>query len=360
MKIGILTFHCAHNYGAVLQTYALMNFCRSLGHEVYVIDYRPIYLTKVYDLFSLSHWIDHNPQKCIQKVINNIMYFSEQRKRYKAFATFINRLNLIPVKSLVESRLDCILIGSDQVWSTEIAGCFDKLFWGQFPKNGLKIISYAASCGRAIWNEAETLKVRSFLEQFDSISVREAELQNYLNQVIDKPVYCVLDPTLLVGEKVFDLISSSLVIPKKYVLTYEVAYMPRLHEYAHDIAKKLGAEVISLEAYPSYNKVISNPFRTASPNDFIALFKDASYVITNSFHGTSFSIIYKRNFYTLKFGTKTDERSESLLNLLSLSNRMISVGDVVDYNSIDYGCISGKVENAIISSKEFLLNSLNK
>lgn len=90
------------------------------------------------------------------------------------------------------------------------------------------------------------------------------------------------------------------------------------------------------------------------------MFKDASYVITNSFHGTSFSIIYKRNFYTLKFGTKTDERSESLLNLLSLSNRMISVGDVVDYDSIDYGCISGKVENAIISSKEFLLNSLNK
>ena len=67
MKIGILTFHCAHNYGAVLQTYALMNFCRSLGHEVYVIDYRPIYLTKVYDLFSLSHWIDHNPQKMYTK-----------------------------------------------------------------------------------------------------------------------------------------------------------------------------------------------------------------------------------------------------------------------------------------------------
>ena len=150
MKIGLLTFHCAHNYGAVLQCYALQETLISMGHEVEVINYRPKYLIASYKRFELHRFISLNLINSLKNSIKEALLAGRRFRRYKAFEEFItNRLNLSERVNAnnIPSKYDIYIIGSDQIWNPKITKGFDSVYWGQFkfPKERRRYIAYAAS-----------------------------------------------------------------------------------------------------------------------------------------------------------------------------------------------------------------------
>ena len=150
MKIGILTFHCAHNYGAVLQCYATQEFLRSKGYDVEIINYRPEYLLRPYKLFDKTRFKANNPIQFIKKIIIELMIFKMRYKRWKGFEKFINnRLSVgcVVTKNTLPSDCNAYIIGSDQVWNPRITRGFDSIYFANFPfeKEEKKYISYAAS-----------------------------------------------------------------------------------------------------------------------------------------------------------------------------------------------------------------------
>ena len=118
MRIGILTFHAAHNYGAVLQCYSLQEYLKSLGHEVYVIDYQNDRMLAVYKRFRVERILRKNPIHMVNSLFNEISLFRRRKKRHSAFHKFIaEKLNLTSVETIERLPFDIIFIGSDQVWS---------------------------------------------------------------------------------------------------------------------------------------------------------------------------------------------------------------------------------------------------
>lgn len=172
MKVGILTFHCANNYGAVLQCYALQEYLRSLGHEAYVIDYRPDYVVRRYKVFSRRNWIVRDFKKTIKKLFSEPYLCIVRYKRNKRLESFIkNRYNLYPY-SADKSVFDAIVLGSDQIWNPNLTGkSFDEVFFGK--DFHCKKISYAASNRTESLSPAEEAFYIKHLAELDSIGVRE-------------------------------------------------------------------------------------------------------------------------------------------------------------------------------------------
>lgn len=356
MKIGILTFHCAHNYGAVLQAYGLKEYLLNLGHEVYMIDYRPSYLMKPYGLFSRQRWI--HKQDLMRNFIFNVMRFKDIKRRWMGFQQFINQFPLLSISKIDMVGLDAVFIGSDQVWSTKLCRGFDSYFWGEaFRDKPIRMISYAASSGASVWNDRDREQVRKLLQNFSSVSVRENTLKNTLSLLTNREVVQVLDPTLIAGCKAFEKIAIAPSIKEKYVLIYEVYHMPKVYSIAHRIAEKIGAKVVSLEAFPSFQKK-DNALIAASPREFVGLFKNAAAVVTNSFHGTAFSIIFKRPFYTVALGSANDCRSASLLSALGLTDRMIDDRSNVAFSEVDFDIAYKLLAAEQGKSREFIIKSL--
>lgn len=339
MKIGILTFHCAHNYGAVLQAYALQTYLLSHGHDVYVIDYRPRYLTDVYKVFNYRRWVSKNPLKFAYRTLREIRFLPTRCKRHDVFDRFINtRLRLYPYRQPDDLRgFDLVLLGSDQIWNLRITGHkFDDLYWGtSIP---VPVASYAAS-SRGLQPDGEKANyIKDALARLVAISVRENTLQHLLTPLTDKPIAHVVDPTLLIDASLLTPITSHVVVPNfPYVLIYQVETFAPIYKTAREIAKQLGACVIEIAAYANVKSSGGcSLIRTASPETFLAYIKYARCIITTSFHGTALSILFGRPFYTIRRGDNLDERATSLLQALNLEDRHLTAGDIPTFSEPDF------------------------
>ncbi len=359
MKIGILTFHCAHNYGAVLQCYALQEVLKSLGHNVKVIDYRPTYLVNCYKTLKLT--VSRHPRWLLKHTVKEFLKFSREKRRHQAFSRFIeSRLDLSPRSDgkFFVSNMDAYIFGSDQIWSPAITRGFDDIYWGKLPfnKGNKKYITYAASLGKESLTEEEKECVSENLKNFDAVSVRESSLKNLLAPLTDKKVEQVLDPTLLAPCAVWDKLDDK-IEEGKYVLVYQVRQDPNTMAIARHIAQQINAKIVILEAYVNWRNE-SERKSCASPEDFVAYIKHASCVVTTSFHGTAFSVIFNKPFYCLKFSDSTDARSKSLLRSLHLENRMIDKRDRPSFSDIDYSEANVVLNQWRKDSMAFLQESL--
>ena len=147
MRVGILTFHCAHNYGAVLQCYALQEVLRGMGNEVEVINYCPSYLTDVYKVVNIHRVLSRNPLRMAKRSIVEVLTLSNRIRRYRGFDRFINSWLTLSASRDVTPDYDVYVMGSDQIWNPSLTHGFDGRFFGDFPfpKEGRKYVSYAAS-----------------------------------------------------------------------------------------------------------------------------------------------------------------------------------------------------------------------
>lgn len=361
MKIGILTFHCAHNYGAVLQCYATQEFLRGKGYDVEVINYRPYYLLRPYQLFNYRRVLCKNPIRLIKKFIQELLLFPVRYKRWCAFEGFINeQLQLGSIVTNKSLPKDCgvYLIGSDQVWNPKITNGFDDVYFGQFPfaKAMKRYVAYAASMEAKKLEDEEISFYKSRLSNFDAISVREKELLSLLQVHVDQPIKQVLDPTLMVSSDLWDKLSSKKKIKGKYVVVYQVRNNKNTLRIANYIANQLNAKVVVLVAWLQIN--YQNTYQTSSPEDFVNIIRNAACVVTTSFHGTAFSIIFNRPFYTVRLNDGADSRSSSLLESLGLENRMINIDDSPVFTTIDYTAVNPILNSLRQQSQEFLLSNL--
>lgn len=357
MKIGILTFHRAHNYGAVLQAYALREYLKMFCSEVEIVDYVPFYfrvynkIPTIKDCVSLS----------IPKLFKNIAFFPLVRRRYRAFSIFINK-QLSPSKRQylqndIISDYDVLVYGSDQIWNGIHTNGPDNIFWGYMTNQKVRKIAYAASSADSFFVKERMQYVKNALLNFDRVSVREQNIAEILKRYTTKNIALVVDPVLLLTKEEWE---SKLNLQRRksdYVLVYQVRENPLSLMIAKEYARKKNLKVVILTKM-IYQRVDRRLNQTASPIEFVNLIKNAALVVTTSFHGTVFSIIFRKNFYTINISPEINSRSISILNSIGLSDRLVSIKPQ-DYCDVDYNDISiSRLKELINESKEYIAQAV--
>ena len=288
MKAGILTFHSADSYGAVLQARALVEVLRSLGHDASVIDYAPAYLTKPYRLWRNDWW--KHPVGTAKNLANS---FAVARRR-RGFQAFREGMHLTPFPP---EGLDAVVFGSDQVWNRHLNGG-ELLWFAQDPVfDHTRNIAYAASTGSVPLPEGVDFG------RFHRLSVREPRLQAEL-AARGFASTLVLDPVLLAGKEVLDALADPCPVKGRYVVAYEVIDNPQVMQ----IASSFGLPVV---------RIASNPRLSGRkqyvPGEFISLIRGAEHVVASSFHAVAVAKLYGVDVVYPPSGTPKDDRILHLL-----------------------------------------------
>ena len=342
MKVGVLTFHNAYNYGAVLQAYATQELVKSLGHEAEVIDYHNKKVDWAYERrkFHLRGFL-RNSYRCPLYILEKC-FFWQRRIAYSKF--FRHYMNISDKKHFEGDTCslngyDVILIGSDQLWNKKLTGGLDKVYWGQFnASSNSKIVAWSVCMNDVNINEEEMSCIEGYLRSFSAISVREEPLQQFLSSLTDKKVWHTLDPTLMLPKYKWE----ELCRPVKecnYIAVYAVRKENETIAFARKIAQKLNKRLVIIRSYAKWYLSRENK-ECLGPDGFLSYIKNADFVVTSSFHGTVFSILFQRQFVCPKFDGNV--RIEDLLRTVGLSNRMIDDWhDAFNLPSIDYNGLSG-------------------
>jgi len=336
MTIGILTFHNSINFGAVLQAYALKETVQSIYADVEILDYRTPYISNRYKIISID---TRSMRRLIKSIIFTLTRFPRRCVNF-AFSRFRKKYMNLSKKAKTSSEIckkDVYIVGSDQVWNSTITH-FDKTFFLDFASDHQKKIAYAASIGEDKLNKAQEIFIRENIQNIDYVSVREDSAVDILKNLTDKKVYQALDPTLLADPVIWDkLISTRNRYGNNYLLVYKVLKNQELFKTARMVAEKLHLKIVYINNYESAQQGFINA-RRIDPRKFLTLFKGASFVVTNSFHGTAFSIIFNKDFISVA-NNRRGNRLQSILNQLQLDSRLILKSTEIDTQysfEIDY------------------------
>lgn len=357
MKIGILTFHRAHNYGAVLQCYAMQEILRRMGHDVQVVDYRQPWIEDFYKVFSINMlrrnsgsltdvfaYLKKNAKKFILAPCKGWNY----RRFRKGFFSLTG-----PCKDDIPQDFDCYLIGSDQLWSLHcLGGEYDPVYMGGFPhKEGSRIVGYAISADMGSVGSLSAV-IEKMAGNFSDLSMREAGIASRVGSLAGRKCDVCLDPTLLTDSSLWEKVVNDKWKNKNYVLVYEVRREKKnkglLRRKAHEIAVQVGDGC----------KVIDLSSGNYSVSDFVSLFRYARYVVTTSFHGTVFSILFQTPFYVLPLWNGYDLRYMELLKNLGAEDRIVSADDILTPSHVDFAPVMKKLEERRADSFAFIEKAL--
>ena len=373
MNIGIITFHRAVNYGAVLQAYALCRAIRELGFDCEIIDYRSLFIEEYYDFKCLLK--PKNWKRLISYILYNGNLFPD-KDRFTAFLRDNHVLSKTRYShdSLTETNqiYDCFITGSDQVWNYAAAG-FDKSYFLDFVLQEEKKNSYAASFGFETIPQALEDTYRNLLRSFSHISVREETGKKIVQSLVDKDVTVDLDPTLLLTadmwhEAAAGTEKTELTKKNDYVLLYMIGEDKNIIRIARRIAKDKKTDVLYITDRWRDHIGITN-LRKVSVNAWLELINGAKYVITNSFHGTVFSILFNKQFAVIqnkKLQNKSS-RIQTLLSALQLQERyayseesaLAVIGSGIDYDAVNKRLHEKRAESIADLKREILREELS-
>ncbi len=362
-KIGILTYHSGFNYGACLQAYALQTTLKKLGYDNEIINFET-------DRFVASREMFSKRPRRIKEIIKNltrIPYWKTLNDRERMF----NEFTFSPLyatqryrteKEVIEhaTDYDCIICGSDQIWnlSHNDAPAANLLFYLNFPKTQRRV-SYAASFGKWVKEAPQNENtILPWLQQFDSISVREQSGVDFLKNIgIDCQI--TLDPTILLDKEEYDSICSERLISEKYVLMFGWNTNKDLIEAAKYVGRKLNLPVLNIVPPPRAMFCGIPRKLDVGPRQFLSMIKHAEFVVTNSFHGTAFSTTYEKPYISV-YSNKPDTRMYSLLNQLGLLDHLVTKDNInIDIlMNTDYKKVQEKKIALRESSINFLKESL--
>lgn len=342
MKVGIVTFSAASNYGAALQCRCLVEVLAGLGLDAHVLDYRPQYLTEPYRI--LKPYYLKKPALLLQLPFR----YWGARRRQRAFCRFRESFRLLPLDS---TGLDAVFFGSDQIWNPRICRGLDPVFLADTESfAATRNISYAASDGAASLNPLQEAEFQRYLRRFYRLGVRERSLQERLS-AWGIPATLTLDPVLLSGREVLDRVAQQeSLCPSPYVFTYEAVDSPRVKP----LARSFGQQVLSVAREP-----YSAGRNCYGPEAFVALVRDASRVVTTSFHGVALSLLYHKDFHYVETGGAADDRIRSLLTELGLLDRMVPEGGEAASAPVDYPAVDRALERLRTVSLNFIKEALS-
>ena len=357
MRIGILTFHFAYNYGAILQAYALSTYLSKCGHDVKIINYFP---DELRHLYTLNPFIVSRKKEVLAK----IKKLPRCAKQFRLFEKFkandlpcteeISRENL----SKCNNSFDVFIVGSDQVWNNRILADIAPYFLTFVEDNKTKI-SYAASFGSIDISKEYKYSLSAYLEKFNTISVREKEAVCLLDDVGITSV-AVVDPVFLLNRKEWLSLVSNIAVSKnikKYIFYYILEPDAKLDEYVKSRAKEEGKVIIVV--HPTCERLSSIKeavyLNNVGPKEFLSLLINAEIVVTNSFHATAFAAMFGIEVMNMA-SPKRLARSKSLIGELCheynpVQGEIHLLEDMVSQESVEF---SAK------SAKEFLDKSIKK
>lgn len=351
MEIGIITFHRAHNYGAVLQCYALQEVLKGLGYDVCVIDYYQPATENAYKVMSwhaLWYYKIHP-----RDLFRYLRKWPMRIERDKKFAEFRNKFFCLSPACFSNQdvpSMDCYVIGSDQLWNTRITNGYDSVFLGDFkrPANS-RMVTYAVSGNMATLNAFTDEQLNKYTHLFDTLSLREKNMAESITQRTGLTTRVDLDPTLLTDRKLWEHMTTDEFKDKRYVLMYQIRRpigdVNLLNRKAKQLAKQMNCKVIDLTDMTTY-----------SPSQFVSLFKYAQCVITSSFHATVFALIFERPLYSVLLHDGHDGRYENLLHQLGAEKLLVETNFDPTPFEFDYTEVRKRLLELRKDSLQYLAN----
>ncbi|ALU28041.1 polysaccharide pyruvyl transferase family protein [Myroides odoratimimus] len=375
-KVGILTLPPVSNYGGILQNFALQEVLRESNIDVITLERR-------YENSGLRGWlssikgfvyrcISRKPGYKIPK--SKKAYLYSEQTRFKS--NFIKSSPLLfsseELKEFIyKEDITHVIVGSDQVWRADYTNFLTDMFFCFLHKDQkVKKLAYAASFGKDTinYNEKELEIIRLSLEEFSLISVREESGIKICSEFFKQEAFHVLDPTLLLSKKCYiDRFSLSIREnnQKKGVYTYLLDMDDNKVFFLENLKKNMSKDIYNRQPKCFEGDISSDieDYKSPSIEDWLQGFLDADLVVTDSFHGTVFSIIFNIPFYAIVNKSKGASRFESLLKSVGLEDRLIdfdlvSVEDVDINCDIDYSYVNSRVDKLIEYSKELLFRNL--
>ena len=338
MITGILTLPLHNNFGGILQAYALCHILSNIipQNEVYI-------LTQKEKTFKgrLKKFLDYNSpaQKFIQQYIP------------------INTLSGFTLNEIMKKNITCIVVGSDQVWNTKY---YNPLYFLNFLEDNhtIKKISYAASLGSDLWyySQQQTDEISNLLNKFNAISVRESSAINLLQDNLKIKATQVLDPTLLLQANHYNKFISD--DNKRYCYAYLLDYTKKLNmQVLKEIALQKKINIRKTELVK--NKMIKRITPQTTVNQWLSNIYNASFVVTDSFHGCVFSILFNKEFVVLPHELGGNARIKSLLKLFNLEERFVHHIDEINIQApIYWDDVNYSLENLRKESINFLKSNL--
>ena len=365
MKVGILTFHRADNYGAVLQCYALQQTILKLGHEVSVIDYRQPFIegwySKCMRTFGVKHFLKISLKEKLPYLFERLSYdiktrFIEHPLRRKEFTKFRDKfLNLTcPCNDDVPKGFDVFVIGSDMLWAREcMGGQLDYVYWGDFKhRESSRIVGYAISTTPASMDFCNEHDVFRKLGNFTSLSLRESVIAEFIKEKTGMEYPVCIDPTLLLDADAWNPLIKKEWSKRKYILTYylRVPFNKRkeIRKRLEKLAEETDCEIIDID----------KNFGRVTVEDFVSLIKFAQYMVTDSFHGVVFSVIFGRPVHSIRHYNPMDTRSVDLLSYLQIPQALSDMNIDPEIVGIDYEAVQKRLSCLRVGSLNYLKENL--
>ena len=367
MKIAVLTYNLGMNYGGILQSYALIETLKNLGYEPELLYIKTKYKYNWKGLIKkhlLSNFLNrYNNLKYEDKIYKNTFYFIDKyinpkTKPLETNSDFIN---------ITKNHYDAYIVGSDQVWRAKMFKYINYAFFGFVKSDEPIFLSYAASFGVDTWEytEEETLKYKKQIQRFSGVSVREDSGVNLCKKYFDVEANHVIDPTMLLSINEYKQLIQNENEPKHKgkFLNYILDENTEKTELINMISKEINKKSFKINAKFQNSKNIEEMVYP-TVTSWLKGFEDAQYVITDSFHGCVFSIIFNKPFIVYGNKQRGMARFNSLLKMFELEDRLIlSKNDIsveLINKTIDWNVVNKKLTLLKKRALDYLTYNLNK
>lgn len=351
MRVGIITFHFVNNFGGVLQAYALRRALeKECGIDAEIIDYRNwfIRLTDRIRLLPIS--------TNVKEIVSGLRTFSERKGRRFKFGTFTKQSNRMSRKYISSRQLkahppgdDKYICGSDQIWNPVLTMGVVPCYFLDFEKEPNNKIAYAPSFGTDRISKRIRKCIQKYIQGIGHLSVREQSGQQLIHEITGLNPERLIDPTFLLGKKEWsELGENPLRSAEPYILLYIMQRDEEVYRYAKRVKQQKGIRLVEISRYGYQPGFVDEILVDVGPKEFLGLFRDATYVCTNSYHGLAYSIIFEKDFCLIPCKRFT-ARINNMLDLLRIDAK---VGNTDKRETLMARYDAEYVKNAIAEERE--------
>lgn len=368
MKVDIITCHNIKNYGSVYQTYATQKLVEDMGYEVEVIDYQRNDTANSQLVETRARQSERVYTNPLLRVVLKIVIYPAIQKQIRIFEEFLEKYIHRTSKSYFSNeqlkndcpKADVYLAGSDQIWNSSINERIEYPYFLDFTPQDAMLMSFSSSFGGRKELRPDEIEItKKLLSRYQAISLREESGRKIVQNLGIKDAVTVLDPTFLLDKKEWKKLQEPIKVPKRYILVYHLRPDHQFDEYVKQFSKRKGMKAIHILFY--YHMMVHGMFGPVvpTPGQVQTLIENASYIITDSFHMTSFAIKYHKQF-VVTYPDINPGRIENILQKSGLQDRHLT-----DYGNfelldkeINYETVDIKLEKEIDFSKTWLRNEL--
>ena len=351
MNIKIITRHGPSNYGSLLQSVAILKVLKDLGCHAEIIDYQRkdergmgILESQLKTKPQFSGWLKKMAYIAVRYPIEKYAQwrFDKMRSRWLQKTKRYHSIS-----ELQNLNADIFMTGSDQVWGPMMNGMYDKAYFLEFVSGNIPKVAYAASFGKTKFDKQMEYEYTKMLSKYKAITLREKSAVEIIRSWgLDNCSGQVLDPTLLLDRKqwkeILGLDKRKVKYKKKYILLYLIHNYPEHSAYAQSLSEKMNLPIVRVNPFFHQKRIGEKFFCCPDVSDFVSMVENASFMVTDSFHGTCFAINFNVHFVELLPQNGTSTRNQSILELTGLTDRIVKdysdfnwSGKIIDYERVN-------------------------